>query len=372
MRATLPRWFALGVCCVLLSGCGASAVPSAPASSGKASASAAPLAAPGSPSAATSANSAAGASNAASAKPSGTTKITVSYSQISGNEIPLWTAAQGGILQRNGLDADLELVEGNKGIASVLSGEVQFADIGGAQVLSAAAGGADLAVIGVIGPVYPFVFIVPASIKTPADLKGKTIGVSTLGDSSDTATRQVLKKAGLDPGKDVTIVATGSPQNRSAALLAGAIQGGMVAPPDNLTLEAQGLHEIAELSTTKLPAATQVETVARAYLNAHREVAQEFMDSIIEGVAAAKANRNQTIDLLKKYYKSSDDKAMGAAYDFYTGSVLPALPFPKADQFADAQAVLGASNDKVKQFNIDSLLDPSFVQNASNRGLGKG
>jgi ABC-type nitrate/sulfonate/bicarbonate transport system substrate-binding protein len=219
--------------------------------------------------------------------------------------------------------------------------------------------------------VYPFVFIAPASIKTPADLKGKTIGVSTIGDSSDTATRQVLKKAGLDPSKDITIIATGSPQNRSAALIAGAIQGGMVAPPDNLTLEAQGMHEIPELSTTKLPAATQVETVLRPYVTAHRDVVQAYMDSIIEGVAAAKADRTQTVSVLEKSYKSSDDKAMNAAYDFYTGSVLPALPFPKPDQFADAQALLGATNDQVRRYKIDSLLDPSFVQDAANRGLGK-
>lgn len=369
MRATLPR-LAAGVCsALLLGGCGGAAASSVPGSSSPAASAA--NAATASASAAAAPKAGAGASNPVSSKPSASTKTTVSYSQITGNEIPLWTAAESGIFHRNGLDANLELIEGNKGIASVVSGEVQFADIGGAQVLSAADGGADLAVIGVIGPVYPFVFIAPASIKTPADLKGKTIGVSTLGDSSDTATRQVLKKAGLDASKDVTIVATGSPQNRAAALIAGAIQGGMVAPPDNLTLEAQGLREIPELSTIKLPAATQVETVSRAYLIAHRDVAQAFMDSIIEGVAAAKANRDQTIGMLKKYYKSSDDRAMGTAYDFYTGSVLPALPFPKVDQFADAQAVLGASNDKVKQFNVNALLDPSFVQDAANRGLGK-
>ena len=389
MQATLPR-LAAGACCALmLAGCGgsgaatptsaspaAASVAKPAATSGSAAASAKPATTSASaqasakPAAAASAP-ASSAASAASAKLPGTTKINVSFSQITGNEIPLWMAAETGILQRHGLDASLQLIEGNKGIAAVVSGEVQFADIGGSQVLSAAAGGADLAVIGVIGPVYPFVFIAPASIKTPADLKGKTIGVSTIGDSSDTATRQVLKKAGLDPSKDITIIATGSPQNRSAALIAGAIQGGMVAPPDNLTLEAQGMHEIPELSTTKLPAATQVETVLRPYVTAHRDVVQAYMDSIIEGVAAAKADRTQTVSVLEKSYKSSDDKAMNAAYDFYTGSVLPALPFPKPDQFADAQALLGATNDQVRQYKIDSLLDPSFVQDAANRGLGK-
>jgi NitT/TauT family transport system substrate-binding protein len=351
-----------GLCCALvLAGCGAgttspASVAAKPPASPSSSAAIAPVA------------------SSAAAKPSSSlaaAKVRISYSQISGNEIPLWLASETGILQKHGLDASLELVEGNKGIASLLSGEVQFADIGGSQTLSAAAGGADLAIIGVIAPVYPFVFLAPASIQSATDLKGKTIGVSTLGDSSDTATRLVLKQAGLDPAKDVTIVATGSPQNRGAALISGAIQGGMISPPDNLALEAQGLHEISALSAIKLPAATQGETVQRSYVQAHRDVAQAFMDSLIEAVALAKTDRTSTINVMKKYYKSSDDNAMAAAYDFYTKTVLPSLPFPKPEQFTDAQTVLGATNEQARQFDVKKLLDPSFVQDAANRGLGK-
>src|SRR5690242_6813200 len=164
------------------------------------------------------------AGRAPSAESSGEpTKLVVSYSQVTGNEIPLWMAYEGGIFQQNGLSPELRLIEGNKGIAALLAGETQFADIGGSQTLAAAANGGDLTILGIIGPKFPFLFMVPATIQSADDLRGKNVGVSTIGDSSDIATRLALPRLGLDPNADVTIVATGSSQNRRTALLNGAL-----------------------------------------------------------------------------------------------------------------------------------------------------
>src|SRR5205807_2030041 len=86
-----------------------------------------------------------------------------------------------------------------------------------ASPTAAAANGADLTILGIIGPKFPFLFMVPATIQGADDLRGKNVGVSTIGDSSDIATRLALPRLGLDPNADVTIVATGSSQNRRTA-----------------------------------------------------------------------------------------------------------------------------------------------------------
>lgn len=299
------------------------------------------------------------------------TSIIVSYSQVTGNEIPLWVAQEAGIFEQNGLAPDLQLIEGNKGIAALLAGETEFADIGGAQTMSAAANGADLTIVGVIGPVYPFLFMVPSTVTTAAALRGTSIGVSTLGDSSDIATRKTLRQLGLDPNTDVTIVATGSSANRAAALVNGALQGGLSSVPESLTLESQGFHALADLTTLNLPAATQGEVTQRAYVAAHPDVVQKFMDSIVEAVARARHDKAFTVGVLKKYYQSADDEAMSRTYDFFVGKVIPPLPYPKPEQFTDAQAVLGATDEKVREFDLSQLLDPSFVQDAASRGLDR-
>src|SRR5207248_7982024 len=114
---------------LVLPACGPAA--SAPAT-------AAPTAPPAAPAApALAARPAAASSAEAGGSGGAPTKIVVSYSQITGNEIPLWVAKEAGIFEKNGLGPELRLIEGNKGIASLLAGETQFADIGGSQTMSA-------------------------------------------------------------------------------------------------------------------------------------------------------------------------------------------------------------------------------------------
>jgi len=62
---------------------------------------------------------------------------------------------------------------------------------------------------------------------------------------------------------------------------------------------------------------------------------------------------------------------MSVTYDFYALSVAPTQPFAKPDMYADSQTTLGASDPKVKAFDVAKLLDSTFVQSAVDRGLDK-
>ena len=179
----------------------------------------------------------------------------MSYSNVIADNLPEWMALEGGYYKQNGLDVQLDNIVSSTGIPALLSGQVQVAQLGGSETLSAAAGGGDLVIIGIIGPVYPFVFMAPASITSIDQIKGKKIGVSNIGSSSDIATRVMLRQVHLDPEKDVTIVAVGSLENRVAALLNGAIDGGVAQPPDQLVMEDKGFHVIYDLAAQKLPSA---------------------------------------------------------------------------------------------------------------------
>jgi NitT/TauT family transport system substrate-binding protein len=295
------------------------------------------------------------------------------YSNIAGAELPLWYALEMGTFTSRNLQVDAQLVSGGANtMAALLAGQVQLADVGGSEALSAVASGADLVVVATLSPVYPYLFEVIPEIQTPEDLIGKTIGVATLGGSADVATRVALRSVGLDPAKDVTIVPTGSAQNRTAALASGAIQGGMVGgPPETLEVEARGLHPLMDLAALKLPAANTSVVVQRAWLQGNREMVQRYIDGIVDAVARLKKDKPGAVAVLKSYFKSEDDAAMSASYDFFANEVLPTLPYPRPEQFKDGQEQLGGSNSKILDVSLDRLLDASFVQSAADRGLGK-
>jgi NitT/TauT family transport system substrate-binding protein len=298
--------------------------------------------------------------------------ITVGYSNIAGDELPLWVAMDQGFFSRHALNVDATLLSGGANtVAGLLSGQVQFAQAGGSEALNATSSGADLVVVATLAPVYPYIFEATADITSVNDLVGKKIGVATFGGSADVATRVMLRQAGVNPDQDLAIIATGSAQNRTAALLSGAIQGGMAGgPPDTLDLEARGLHPISDLAALKLPAANTTVMAQRSWVNANRAIVQRYVDSLVEATAHLKQDKPGSVEVLKKYYKSEDDQSMNAAYDFHAGEVLATLPYPRAEQFSDAIEQLSVNNPKIRDIDLGKLLDPSFVQDAADRGLG--
>ena len=311
-----------------------------------------------------------GAAPAASPTPA-PIKLVISYSNPIADFLPIWMAADDGTFAKNGIEADIQSIASAQGVAALVSGQTQVACVGGSEILSAAAGGADLVVVANLVPVYPHLFEVAPEIKSAADLKGKKIGISSIGSSSDIATRVLLKRIGLDPDKDVTIVAVGSTDQRTAALLSGAIQGAVTLVPDTLAVEDKGFRPLYDLAALNLPASQTVIAFQRSFVTSKRETVQRVVDSVVTATARMRKDRTFAIATLRKWLKSSDERAMTAAYEKYAVPVIPVLPYPKAEQFKDSQETLGAKNDKVKSFDLAKLLDPSFVQSAADRGLDK-
>ncbi|HLG72648.1 MAG TPA: ABC transporter substrate-binding protein [Chloroflexota bacterium] len=359
---------AVAIICVLsLAACGGQAAPSstAPAPASPAAVSA-PASAPVSASAAASSKPAASAAAAASAKP-GEKMITV-YTTPASLFLPLWMADEHGIFARNGLNVEVRLVSNSSAaMASLLSNEVQVFQAGGSDILAAVAGGADLVAVATMAPVYPYKLMVPADIKTPADLKGKKVAIAGVGDVNYIAMRLSLQKVGLDPDKDVTMVPVGGTPQRAAALVGGAVQGELDSVPNTVALEEKGFHSLFDVYSLGLVSANQVLGLKRDYVNSHRDAVQRYVDSMIEGFTKVKEDEPASIALLKEHYKSDDTHAMQLAYDFATHGTIADLPYPRADQFADSVTYMAKTNPAVAKVDVASILDDSFVKSAEAR-----
>ena len=299
------------------------------------------------------------------------TKVTAAYSNVSADDWIVWYAFEKGVFKDNGLDVDLQSINGGaQTSAALLANQVQIAQFGGAEALSANAGGADLVLVANLAPVYPYKLYAQKGITNIAGLKGKKVGVSNAGGSSDIATRAALKAAGLDPDKDVTIVAVGSHANRTAALLAGSIDAGVDDPPEDLELVKAGLTAIVDLAGQKLPAANTGVIMQRTYLNGNKDTVQAYVDSLTIARTKMKADKAGATAVLGKYFKITDQPALDGAYDFFMNEVTTAYLFPDVGQFKDAVSILGAGNPNIAKVDIAKMLDRTFMQSAQDRKLG--
>jgi NitT/TauT family transport system substrate-binding protein len=299
------------------------------------------------------------------------TKISVSYPE-GGAHLPLFYARDKGIFAKNGLDVTLQGLGGGPVAAAALqSGEIQIVDITGSEVVSADAAGADIIILATLTPVYPYVFEVSQAISSKEDLKGKTIAVRAFGDATDIATRVLLKKEGLDPDKDVTILAVQQEGARMASLMAGQICCTVAQVQDRVLLEKNNFHMLFDMTTLAIPNAQGVIATNRAYAKDHPDVIQHFMDSLIESIARSKNDRTGSLPVLKAQFKLEDDTIVAATYDFFIGEVVPNVPTPTTAQFADGISLLSQQNDKVKGFDIAPFIDTSYLDNSVKRGLDK-
>src|SRR5678816_3708413 len=133
----------------------------------------------------------------------------VAYSAISGAMSSLWVAQEGGYFKREGLDTELLYIGGGSLlIQAMLSGDVPFAYGPSVPVINASLRGADLVLIGNTSNSLVFSIMSRPEIKQPTQLKGKKIGVTRLGGSTDWALDAALKQWGIQR-RELLVIQTG-------------------------------------------------------------------------------------------------------------------------------------------------------------------
>jgi ABC-type nitrate/sulfonate/bicarbonate transport system substrate-binding protein len=157
-------------------------------------------------------------------------RVVLTYSSRSIASIDLFVAQERGFFREEGLDPQLVQVRATAAIAALVSGEVHaLGSIGSA--IRAIPRGAPIKVLAVSLRRPVFWLVSRPELKTYADLKGKVMGTTTLGGSQHTAGMRLLRKAGLNPDKDLTVVLGGDVPTQLQALVSGSIQVGILSPP---------------------------------------------------------------------------------------------------------------------------------------------
>jgi NitT/TauT family transport system substrate-binding protein len=87
--------------------------------------------------------------------------------------------------------------------------------------------------------------IAQPEFKTLAEMKGKTLGVSSYGATPDVGARMMLKQVGLDPEKDIKVLALGSDAARISALKQRVVDLIVISPPADAQMEKQGYRILA-------------------------------------------------------------------------------------------------------------------------------
>ena len=285
------------------------------------------------------------------------TKLKAAYSAESSWSLATWVAYDGGLFKKYGLDVDLVLIRSAATITSALiAGETPMIQLGGNGTIQAALQGADTVNVQTLVPIIPQSLVVTPDIKTGEDLKGKRFGVSRFGALSDLVIRRYIKKYGLDPARDVTIVQVGGIPELLAAMKAGAISGGSLSPPVLTAAKKAGFKEFGDFESLdyKYPAVAVATT--RSFVQRQRAAALNFLRAEIEGIHAIRTQKNFAVSVLKKYMRISDPEILEEGYRYALRFIQP-RPLPTLEEI---KAVL----DELKrpEAKPENFVDLSLMQ----------
>ncbi len=161
--------------------------------------------------------------------------------------MPIWIAAHTGLFEQQGLDVSIELHEPIDEVCTRLQdGRLNLALGVTEHILLDAENGGHLEVIGGNVNRLPFSLIAAKDIKSFADMRGRTIGVSSIQAGSSSLVMEIMASHGLHYPQDYKIVAVGPILARWEMLQSGEIDAGLQGAPLNYIAQDQGFHSLCE------------------------------------------------------------------------------------------------------------------------------
>ena len=284
--------------------------------------------------------------------------VRVAYSAISGAMGPLWVAHDLGIFSRHGVDVQLLYIGGGSVVTqTLLSGDVQFVRLGANAVVQASLRGAELKMIANTINRLVFTLMSKPEIKSPADLKGKKIGVTRLGGSTDFALDLALKKWGLRRGTDMAVLQTGGMPQLLGAIKGGTIDAGVISPPTNLQALKLGLKELVDFGDLEILYPNSPLAATQSYLAKNRDLVLRFLRGYAEGIHRVKTDRDNTLKIFSKYTAVKDAEILAELYRIYAVKHLERIPFVNLEAVdAVLQTEVKSGTAKAADFIDNSLV----------------
>jgi NitT/TauT family transport system substrate-binding protein len=278
-----------------------------------------------------------------------TSRLIVSAPSKSLTWFPAALAKERGFFADEGLDVDFVIMNPRLALQAVISGDVAYTTALGSTI-RAAFRGIPLRVVLTICEKPHFALIAQPGITSMDKLKGKVLGISSFGASSDTMARAVLNKYKLAPGQDVKILAVGGGLNRLAALKSGAIDATLIEAPYNIMLEREGFSRILFVGDiVPSPIAGFGTTVER--IQKQSGEIRKLVRATLRAIQFAKTNRQESVKSIAKWTAMELPLAQGS-YDM-------AVATWSASGIPGMEALRATMEEVQRELKLDRAPDPS-------------
>jgi NitT/TauT family transport system substrate-binding protein len=297
-------------------------------------------------------------------------KLRVGGGSASATQMSLWLAKEGNYYEKHGLSVEVISIPGSSlAIQAMLSGELPIIQAGGAGPIQANLSGTDTVIVATIAKKFNWWIFSQPNITRMEDLRGKVFGTTRFGTQSDLASRIALRRYGIDPDRDITMVQTGGPAETVSAMVAGKVHAAAITPPATLQARKVKLKELLDLSTLDVEYHVNGVVTTRRFIKSNEDLVRRFLRAYVEGAARGQRDKPFAMKTMGKYFRTDDQELLEETYELIikNGFTIPPYPAGIASLLQD----LEKQNPKAKGATPDDFADSRLIRELDQSGFIK-
>ena len=296
-------------------------------------------------------------------------RFNMSHSALTGSQAILFVTRDAGIFRKYNLEPQIIYITGAPpNISALLAGSVDFVVFAGPAAITANLAGANTAVLMSFVNTMEHSIFSQRAIKNPADIKGKTIGVSRPGSSDDYGARVAVRKWGLEPDKEVLFVSVGGPPDRFVALQTGRVDAVLIQPPLTIRARKAGFNELAALADLGLDYLGTSLVTSRTVIDKKIELVRRMVTAFAEGIHFYKTNKPASLRSIAKLMKIDDAEAIEESYNAYAIKFMARVPYANPSGIDVILKDLEKTNPKARGVDPRSFLETRFLKELEDSG----
>jgi NitT/TauT family transport system substrate-binding protein len=307
----------------------------------------------------------------------GQDKVRIGLSSISATSGSIWVAEEKGLFKKHGLDAEVIIIGGgaSRVVSSLVAGEIQFSVGGGDAVIRAALRGADSVLAASPMKTGLQRMMVRPEIKTPADLKGKSIAVTRFGSASHWVLQLFLRKWGMRTD-DIKMLQLGSSPAMFASLEKGGVDGAVFTIPTFFLAEERGYRTLADPVEMEIYYLQNSVDTTRSYIKRNRDQALRVVKVLCEGLAYFQKNKKESLDVLQKKLRiqsaqERDVKYLELSYNLLADKFYNRVPYANPKAVETTLEFISSEEPKARGADPRQFLDESLVREVEASGFIK-
>lgn len=291
--------------------------------------------------------------------------VRIAHGAFNEKVLALWVGVEQGFFRKHGIHVEvINIRSGPQTIAAMASGDIQIAYTIPGSVLSAAAGGMDVAFFGGIVNRADGDFVTAPGIRKAEELRGKSVGVQSIGGGVWSLTMLALEYLGLEPTRDkILLMVVGDQSVLTQAMATGRIDAAYLGYTFSALLKEKGFPVLLDIGKAPIPYQGLALAARRSYLRQNPQIVDAVLKGVLESVVfiQSPSQKQVALNALVRKLRLKDAQEAESGYEvlqwLYSFNVRPNLR-----GIENMQRLLAVTNPKVTGIKAEEVIDEAPVQ----------